>query len=582
MDLALMGNGADGTITNVYNNNGGVFTNNKENFTKVIGGDIEFVDVNQDGWLDVAISGNSVSDGRVSKLYINNKFGFVESTTYSEQVVGLSQADMEWADVDNDSDPDLIISGLDNENNFRTYYYTNIGNSNFFQEEQFNIQGFIQGEIDIVDKDNDGDNDLFITGISGSVGSQNFSTRQVDNTYYWGNNQSDVGIGYSNGNTEYLDIDGDGLMDYLSIGRQDINSTEVYSRSNLMDLNYLPKLNNTDFDFADYNNDGLSDVVISGEDENGVGVTKLYVTFADYFGSNYQLVETDLTLVGLRESSVDWIDYDKDGDLDLFLTGLDTDGNPQALLYKAENVNNLNTPPSKVENVTVQGLGNNGTLAISWDKPSDDYSTSFRYSVRVGTSPGGSDILYSNSITDEGDTNGSTLLDISSLTTRTSTFLTVKPGTYYVSVQAIDGGNMGGKFSDEVSTSVDYAWNLQRLGGIIDRRLRTDESSSIKFMDLDKDGDKDLIGGNIGTSTFGKQSINVFAFQNDIFEPKRGFFGGVSSFEIADFNRDGNEDIIVGVEENQGTRVYLLLNTYDQDEARDDGYREYFSVHYSF
>jgi hypothetical protein len=26
------------------------------------------------------------------------------------------------------------------------------------------------------------------------------------------------------------------------------------------------KLNNTDFDFADYNNDGLSDVVISGED----------------------------------------------------------------------------------------------------------------------------------------------------------------------------------------------------------------------------------------------------------------------------------------------------------------------------
>ena len=44
------------------------------------------------------------------------------------------------------------------------------------------------------------------------------------------------------------------------------------------------------------------------------------------------------------------------------------------------------------------------------------------------------------------------LLDISSLTTRTNTFLTVLPGTYYVSVQAIDGGNMGGPFSDEVSS----------------------------------------------------------------------------------------------------------------------------------
>ena len=581
MDLALMGNGADGTITNVYNNNAGVFTNNGENFTKVIGGDIEFVDVNQDGWLDVAISGNS-KDGRISKLYINEKFGFVESTTYSEQVAGLSQADMEWADVDNDSDPDLIISGIDSENNFQTHYYTNVGNGNFFKEVQFNIQGFIQGEIDIVDKDNDGDNDLFIAGISGSVGSQNYSTRQIDNSYYWGNNQTDVGQGYANGNTEYLDIDGDGLMDYLSIGNQDINSTTVSSTSNLNDLTYLPKYNNTDFDFADYNNDGLSDVVISGEDDKGVGFTKLYVTFADYFGSNYQLIETDLKLVGLRDSSVDWIDYDKDGDLDLFLTGLDSLGVAKSLLYKADNVNNLNTPPSKVQNVTVQGLGNNGTLAISWDKPSDDYSTSFRYSVRVGTTAGGSDILYSNSITDAGDTNGSTLLDISSLTTRTSTFLTVKPGTYYVSVQAIDGGNMGGKFSDEVSANVDYAWNLQRLGGLIDRRLRTDESSSIKFMDLDKDGDKDLIGGNIGTATFGKSAINIFAFQNDIFEPKQGYFNGVSSFEIADFNRDGNEDIIVGVEENQGTRVYLLLNTYDEDEARTDGYREYFTQYNPF
>ena len=276
--------------------------------------------------------------------------------SFSEQVEGLSQSDMEWADVDNDSDPDLIISGINSDNQFVTLYYTNIGNGNFFKEELFNMDGFIRGEIDIVDKDNDGDNDLFISGVSGSVGNQFYQESDVDNTYYWGGNNSDVGKGLSDGNTEYLDIDGDGLMDYLSIGRNDINSTQVDSRSNLNDLNYLPKLINTDFDFADYNNDGLSDVVISGEDVNtGLGVTKLYVTFADYYGDKYQLVETDLVLEGLRESSVDWIDYDKDGDLDLFLTGLDTDGNPKSLLYKAENANNLNTPPAKVENVVVQG-----------------------------------------------------------------------------------------------------------------------------------------------------------------------------------------------------------------------------------
>ena len=34
------------------------------------------------------------------------------------------------------------------------------------------MDGFIRGEIDIVDRDNDGDNDLFITGVSGRVGNQ--------------------------------------------------------------------------------------------------------------------------------------------------------------------------------------------------------------------------------------------------------------------------------------------------------------------------------------------------------------------------------------------------------------------------
>jgi hypothetical protein len=34
---------------------------------------------------------------------------------------------------------------------------------------------------------------------------------------------------------------------------------------------------------------------------------------------------------------------------------------------------------------------------------------------------------------------------------------------------------------------------------------------SIKFIDIDKDGDKDLIGGNIGTNDFGKVLL-MFCF----------------------------------------------------------------------
>ena len=50
-------------------------------------------------------------------------------------VEGLSQSDMQWADLDNDSDQDLIITGIDKENRNQALYYTNLGNFNFFKEE---------------------------------------------------------------------------------------------------------------------------------------------------------------------------------------------------------------------------------------------------------------------------------------------------------------------------------------------------------------------------------------------------------------------------------------------------------------
>ena len=73
----------------------------------------------------------------------------------------------------------------------------------------------------------------------------------------------------------------------------------------------------------------------------------------------------------------------------------------------------------------------------------------------------------------------------------------MNPGTYYAAVQAIDGGNMGGPFSDTISITLDYEWKLLNLGGIIDRRLIPSASTQLNFMDMDGDGDKDLIATNL-------------------------------------------------------------------------------------
>ena len=344
--------------------------------------------------------------------------------------------------------------------------------------------------------------------------------------------------------------------------------------TNLAALDNLPRLKNVDFDFADYNNDGQSDLIISGEDkDSGLAVTKLYTTFPAYFGGQYGIIESDLSLVGLRKSSVDWIDYDKDGDLDLFITGLDDSGNAKALLYKAENTNNLNTAPEKVTGLTAIHNGVGG-VTFTWDKPNDNSSKTFRYSIRIGTESGGDDIVYSNS----DPTTGNTLINIPSLSTLNASGAILNPGTYYASVQAIDGGNMGGPFSDEVEITLDYDWKLLNLGGIIDRRLIPRESTQLEFMDMDGDGDKDLISTNVGMRPnrngtiidISQRAINVYAFDNEVFVPVLERWNGESNFEFGDLNNDGQQDIIVAVEEPGGTRINVLLNTRLRDDARED------------
>ena len=112
-------------------------------------------------------------------------------------------------------------------------------------------------------------------------------------------------------------------MSILSSGVNQSGNIELYSNEPLMNtigsasVDLFPKLKNGDISVVDFNNDGYNDILFTGEDANGASQTKLY-----YQNRAGNFTIAPLNLEGLRNSTANWVDYDNDGDLDLFLTGI--------------------------------------------------------------------------------------------------------------------------------------------------------------------------------------------------------------------------------------------------------------------
>jgi len=68
--------------------------------------------------------------------------------------------------------------------------------------------------------------------------------------------------------------------------------------------------------WADYNNDGIEDLFIIGETVNGNPISHLY---SNNRTANFKRIP--LSIPGYYDGSVEWGDYDRDGDFDLLITG---------------------------------------------------------------------------------------------------------------------------------------------------------------------------------------------------------------------------------------------------------------------
>ncbi|MBC8490785.1 MAG: VCBS repeat-containing protein, partial [Bacteroidetes bacterium] len=127
-------------------------------------GSVNWVDVNNDGFLDIFICGRSKFDLPVSKLYLNNSgTGFV-ATNFEFAPVTFGSA--VWGDYDNDGDLDLLLTGFTSER--QSIPLSKIYRNDFpqgFTDINATLINVYKGASVWGDYDSDGDLDLIISGL---------------------------------------------------------------------------------------------------------------------------------------------------------------------------------------------------------------------------------------------------------------------------------------------------------------------------------------------------------------------------------------------------------------------------------
>ncbi len=221
-DLLITGYSKNGPTSNIYRNDRkNRFTNINAGFPGVDYGLGRWTDYDNDGDLDVIISGNESSGKVITQLYRNDNgiFNYVDIG-----FTNLKLSDIDWGDYDNDGDLDFAIIGETQNGKFESKLYKNEKNGNFSQT----FPNFIpvrSGSVDWGDMDHDGDLDMLLTGES-SVGPISKVYRNDRNDVFTDIQAEVIGLYMSDGH--WGDYDNDGDLDIVISGMS--NNYEFISR----------------------------------------------------------------------------------------------------------------------------------------------------------------------------------------------------------------------------------------------------------------------------------------------------------------------------------------------------------------
>jgi hypothetical protein len=423
-------------------------------------GSLAWGDYNNDGHLDLVVNGqDTTTNTALTQIYKGDGDGGF-SLDANANLPGVSTSSMAWGDCNNDGHLDLVISGTASQPTPSiTEIYLGDGEGGFTLDANADLPGLEWGSVAWGDYNNDGNIDLAASGFDSNHNNIALAYAGDGDGGFTLDASANL-IGGQKGSMAWGDYNSDGFLDLALCGfTTNKNVSRVASiytgdgngKFTLDAKVSLPGIAGGSMAWGDFNNDGHLDLILNGIDNDINYLGQVYA--GD--GTGGFTLDANAILVGLGSGSAAWGDYSDDGRLDLVVTGFDASTGTNAFteVYQNTSAAQANTAPLAPANLSTT-IASSSSVTFSWAAATDDKTASagLSYALRVGTTPGAADIInpMSNLLTGQRAISSFGLIQGTSYTLGGLSQNT----TYYWSVQAVDGGLEGGAFATEQSFSL--------------------------------------------------------------------------------------------------------------------------------